>query len=323
MKTKVGVLMGGKSSEYEISIMSGNNIANFLDTKKYNIVKIILTKDNKWKRDGKRVSTDKVFKNIDTVFNAMHGEYGEDGKMQSVLEFHNVPYTGSGVFSSAVGIDKLRSRKLLIDLGVIAPKCISFDKDNYNNSTISKIKKLNKKGVVVKPNNRGSSIGMTILKLLNNKNIAMAIKEAFKFDNEIIVEEYLDGREFSCGVLEKFKGENHFALPVIEIIPGDKSDFFDYEAKYFSPETQEITPAKVAQKMAKEIQRISVLAHKTIKAQGYSRSDFIVKNGKIYLLEINTLPGMTKESLLPKEAEAVGIKFPELLDHIIKLAINK
>lgn len=324
MKIKVGVLMGGKSSEYEISLMTGKNVINFLDTGKYSPIRLILTKDNKWTRNGKKMPVAKALNGIDVVFNAMHGEYGEDGRIQGILDFYKMPYTGSGVLASALGMDKIRSRKLFANLGIMVPKYLCINKKDYGDKSVLKnIRKLGRSGVVIKPNACGSSVGIQIIKgsNLNDKNIISAINKAFKFDSEVVIEEYLEGQEVTCGVLEKWNSQDYFTLPLTEIIPKDSSEFFDYDAKY-SSKTQEITPAKISKTFSKKIQEITILAHKTIKARGYSRSDFIIKGKKIYLLEINTLPGLTEESLLPKASKVAGIDFPKLLNHIIKLAFR-
>ena len=235
---------------------------------------------------------------VDVVFNDLHGEYGEDGRIQGLLDCFKVPYTGSGVLASALVMDKIKSYEIFKLHGLNVPK----------ETTLKKGEK-----VVVKPSCLGSSVGISIVD--NQKDLKKAIKKATEKCDTVIIEEYIDGKELTCGILENAKGQKYLALPVTEIIPPD-GHFFDYDVKY-DGSTQEITPAKISKKLTKEIQEQSIKAHQVLGCAGYSRADFIVKNNKIYILEVNTLPGLTSESLLPKAAKEAGIKFPKLLDIII------
>jgi len=298
-KIRVSVIMGGPSSEYEVSINSGEKIFASLDRKKYAPKKIIISKSGKWP-----MSIKKIAENFDFAFIAMHGEYGEDGTIQKLLEKYKIPFNGSGSRASKMGIDKIASSK-------------AFKKEKLNTPQI--LKKNIIPPIVIKPQNRGSSVGVTIVK--KSSEINKAKKLAKKYSSKIIIEKFIDGKEFACSVLEINK--KPASLPVTEIIP-QSSHFFDYDAKYTPGASLEITPARINKSLTKQIQNAALKAHKSIQARGYSRSDFIIdKKGKIYILEINTLPGMTKTSLIPKAAKICGISFKQLLDLIIETAIKK
>jgi len=281
-KLKVAILVGGTSSERDVSLMSGREVLRNLDKNIYEVVKIVLPKE-----------LEKV-KGVDLAFIALHGKGGEDGKLQGYLDTLGIKYTGSGVLASGVGMNKKILR-------MIAEK---------NNFLIPS--ETTKVPCVVKPTKGGSSLGVTIVKKQNE--LKMAIEEAKKYDDDIIIEEYIAGIEVSCGIV------GDLVLPVVEIVP--KNYFFDYEAKYKKGMSEEICPARLSDKITKKIQAETKRMFKIIGARGYARVDFIVKNNEIYVLEINTLPGLTANSLLPKEALAVGISYSQLLNRIIEEAIK-
>lgn len=309
--------MGGKSAEHEVSLATGQNIIRFLDRKKYNILPIKINKKNQWTFKGKIVPAEKIAKKIDIAFNALHGEYGEDGTVQGLLESLDIPYTGSGILASALAMDKIKSKEIFKTNDLLIPQHIVL----FKNLKRLSIERQISPPWVIKPAGRGSSVGVSIIK--NKKDLARAIKLAFKYDNKIIIEEYLDGLEITCGVLDNFKGQVHYALPVTEIRPTEKYQFFDYEAKYKKGATQEITPARISKKATKEAQQIATRAHQILDCRDYSRADMIKKGDKIYLLEVNTLPGMTETSLYPQAAKVAGLKFNQLLDKFIELGFNR
>lgn len=302
-KLNVAVLMGGMSSEHEVSLISGKNVLEHLNKNKYNSISVIISKKGEWLVNNKRKTIDESLKDVNVVFNALHGEYGEDGCIQGLLDCFGVKYTGSGVLASAIGMDKIKSYEIFKLHGLNVPKETTFKKGEK---------------VIVKPSCLGSSVGISIVD--NQEDLEKAIKKEKERCDVVIIEEYIDGKELTCGILENAKGQKYLALPVTEIIPPD-GRFFDYEVKY-DGSTQEITPARISKKLTKEIQEQSIKAHKALGCSGYSRADFIVKDNKIYILEVNTLPGLTSESLLPKAAKQANIKFSELLDIIIKNALN-
>lgn len=320
-KKIIAVVMGGMSSEYEISLETGKEILEQLGRNKYEVIPVKISEGNMWYVDGSRREIHDVLKNIDVAFNATHGQYGEDGKLQAIFDIFQVPYTGSGVTTSALAFDKIRSRDLFKFNKIEVPASIVLHKSAIDEKeTVRLVQTAFPKSFwVVKPVRAGSSVGISIVK--EGKNLNEAFQVAYEHDKEILVEEYLKGREFTCGILENFKGEEYFALPVVEIIPPEKYEFFDYEAKY-NPETQEIVPAGIPEELSKKIQNIAVKAHQVLGCELYSRSDIILKDQTLYLLETNTLPGLTSNSLYPKEAKAAGLSFPKLLDKFIEETLN-
>lgn len=313
---KVGVLMGGPSFEHEISLATGEQILKNLDSKKYTAIPIKISPKGKWMLGGKFTSYANVFKKIDFAFLALHGEFGEDGKIQGLLDFHNISYSGSGAAASSLGMDKLRSRELFKLAGLTVPRTLHL-KNGENNTSLIKFftSKLTKFPVVVKPRSRGSSIGVTIAG--NDKTLRKAINLAFQKDSDILIEEYINGTEVTCGVLDNFSNQKHFVLPVTQITPV-KSKFFDYKAKYKPGVSKEITPAQIDETSFKKVQSVALSAHQILGCRGYSRADMLIRNNSVYLLEVNTLPGLTATSLLPQQAAAAGLSFSQLLDKIIE-----
>src|SRR3989344_2111517 len=337
-KLNVAVVMGGKSAEHEISLASGREVVKNLDSKKYNVLPIVIAKDGvSWQIwDKKQFLIDSpagvklqtpnskpknldrsdhasIIKNnkIDVVFIAMHGPNGEDGTIQGLFELLGVLYTGSGVLASALGMDKIYSRKLFTQAGLNVPKYLVLTKKDKPQAVFKKFKL----PVFVKPSNQGSSVGVS--KVVKKPDLKKALKLAFGFSDLIIVEEYLKVREITVPVLGN---ENPKPLPVVEIVP--KTDFFDYEAKYDEKLCDEIVPARISKELTGEAQKAAILAYQTIGCRGFGRVDMIIKDGKIYVLEVNTIPGLTPVSLFPKSAASAGIPYPKLLDNIIQFSLQ-
>jgi len=310
--------MGGKSSEHEVSLKTGQNVIANLDTDKYLILPIIATKENKWTVQGKILSPDQALLGVNAIFNAMHGQYGEDGTVQGILEWLAVPYTGSGVLASALAMNKSKSRSLFRLNGLLTPSNTILNKKTWYEQPdiIKEIAYNSNIPAVVKPTSLGSSLGVSIVR--QKEDFLPAIQKAFDLAEEILLEEYLDGQEVSCGVLEIFQNQEIAALPVTQIIP-PSDRFFDYQVKY-NGQTKEITPADINSELTDKIQKTAVLAHQILGCRAYSRTDMIVKDDKIFVLELNTLPGLTQVSLFPQAALAAGLPFDKLLDHLINLA---
>ncbi|PIP18779.1 MAG: D-alanine--D-alanine ligase [Candidatus Omnitrophica bacterium CG23_combo_of_CG06-09_8_20_14_all_41_10] len=299
---RIGVLMGGPSSEKKISLKSGHAVLNILKESGQKVVPIII-KTDKVKNNVRLLKSS----NIDCAFIALHGSFGEDGGIQKILESLKVPYTGSGVRASKLAMDKVASRNIFKKHGLNVPPSKVISENSY------KIGNIDKFGLplVVKPATQGSSIGLSIVD--SYKNIPKAINLAFKFDKRIIIEEYIRGRELTVGILKEK------ALPVIEIIP--KHFFFDYQAKYKQGLTDYIVPAKLSFKAALRIKKAALSAHKLLGCFGCSRVDIILDDaGNPFILEVNTIPGFTSTSLLPKAAKSAGIDFNHLCLELIKLA---
>ena len=315
---RVGVLRGGPSLEHEVSLKTGESVLRNLP-EYYSAKDIFINKEGEWHLDGKPAHHERIFRQIDVVFNALHGEYGEDGKVQQLLESFGVPYTGSGVLASALGMNKILARQAFKSAGLKVPSGFEIVLENGLAETAKKIFRNMPPPWVIKYPSGGSSVGVSIARSFDD--LANALEKVSAFSSKILVEEYIKGREATCGVIDEFRNQKHYALPIVEIIPPSKEKFFSYDAKY-GGETRELCPANFDMAMKKEIERLAIMAHNSIGARHYSRSDFIVSKKGIYILEINTLPGLTAESLLPKALNAVGSSHRELLEHLIILALK-
>ena len=313
-KLKVAVLMGGKSAEHEISVISGREVVKNLNSEKYSVLPVILSKDGKsFKFKRKKFGLSQLsIVNCQLFFIALHGPYGEDGTIQGFLDLIGVPYTGSGVLASALGMDKISSRKLFTQAELKVPRYLVIQKGDSPKVVWKKFRP----PVFVKPHNQGSSVGTTLVKKKNNLNDAL--KLAFDFSRLALVEEFLDGIEITCPVIGNEKPK---ALPLVEIVP--KTEYFDYKAKYSEEFCDEIIPARVSKTILKKAQEIALVAYQTLGCQGFGRIDMIVGENNIYILEVNTIPGLTPVSLFPKSAAAAGISYPALLDQIIAFALHK
>ena len=334
-KIKVIVLMGGRSPEHEVSLVSGKEVVKHLNPEKYEALPVVISKDGQnWQLKNKeefllksssdinqakdlvptlrRLEPTQINKNADLVFIAMHGPFGEDGTIQGLFETAGFPYTGAGVLASAIGMNKPIFKKIMESEGIPIPKYIIFGKGDK----IGKIVKKFKFPLVIKPSNQGSSVGVSIVK--DKNNLVSALETAFKFGNNIIVEEYIKGVEVTCGVLGN---KDLTPLPVVEIVP--KNEFFDYEAKYVSGKSDEIVPARISAELTKMVQDTAIKVYRAIGCRGFGRVDMIISKGKPYVLEINTIPGLTPNSLLPKEAVAAGMTYSQLIEKIIQFALDK
>lgn len=306
-KIKVAVLMGGKSSEHEISILSGQQVVANLNQNKYEVFPVVISKTGDLKINSI------LNKKVDLVFIAMHGPYGEDGTIQGMLELMDIHYTGSGVLASALGMDKIKFRKIIEIENIPIPKYIVVNK----NEKMKKLKALGGFPYFVKPHDQGSSVGASIAK--NKNELKKSLNEAFKYSNKVLIDEYIKGRELTCSIIGN---EKPIALPVLEIIP-KKGNFFDYKSKYVEGGSNEIIPEDIPNRLIEKVKELSIEVFKAISCRGFARVDFLLKAGKLYVLEINTIPGLTQMSLLPKSAKAFGLTYSQLLDKIIKLALEK
>jgi D-alanine-D-alanine ligase len=306
-KMTLALLSGGVSSEREVSLNSGDQVYEALDKEKYNILRYDP------KTDLIRLVEDAP--NIDVALIILHGPYGEDGTIQGLLELLDIPYQGSGVLGSSVAMNKLASKYLYEKAGLPIPPYIVLNKgDRLDAQGWEKQLGL---PLVIKPNAAGSSVGMTIVK--SPDGLEQAVEKAFSHDPTILIEGYVKGIELTGGVVGNQK---LLALPIIEIIPNDEHEFFDYEAKYTAGLTQEICPARIDDEMTQKAQAYAKAAHRALFCEGYSRTDMILKDREIYVLETNTIPGMTATSLLPQAAQRAGLSFSQLLDQLIQLGIE-
>ncbi len=338
---KVAVLLGGTSPERDVSIISGKYVTQGLREAGY-IVKPIdpalgvnqpenedelfissiretpPTEEDLAKFSNKNIIeciNSHLLDDVDVVFIILHGKWGEDGTVQALLDLRGKKYTGSGVLASAIGIDKNISKIVFKHHGVQTPEWFTIRKNKIDLKKIrEKIEKTFSYPCVVKPNDQGSTVGLSVVNC--PEEIESAIELAFKYSDLVIVEDFIEGKELTVGIL------GDIALPVIEIIP--KGGIYDYYHKYTKGATEYIVPAEIPSQWTLKLQEQALLAFESIGCKGFARVDFRVKdNGEIYCLEINTIPGMTGTSLVPKAAKAAGIEFPELVDRIVKLALEE
>jgi len=304
MKKRVLVLCGGISKERLISLDTGNQVAKELKKNKYRV----LTSEP----DHALLKNIKIFK-PNVIFNALHGQFGEDGYIQAILETQKVPYTHSGVIASSIAMDKEISKKIFIKNKILTPKYIKFDYKKNKTNIIKIIEKKLKFPVVIKPINEGSSVHVYIC---TKKNIVKNLKK-LNIYNQILIEEFIAGREIQVAIM------GTKTLGAIELEP--KRKFYDYEAKYnLNAKTKHLIPVKISKKDLQKITIITRKAHQLIGCKGVTRSDFKFYKGKFYLLEINTQPGMTKLSLVPEIAKYMGMSFIQLIEWILKDAsINR
>jgi len=300
----IGVLAGGISSERKVSLKTGNNILGSLQRSGYKAVLVD-------PRDSDFIDS---LKKIDIAFLALHGRYGEDGTVQGLLELLKVPYTGSGVLSSALVIDKILTKKIMMWEDIPTPPYLEIDSGNPLKKLMyidGKIERDIGYPVVVKPNNEGSTIGIS--KAESIEELETGVKLASRYDKRIMIEKYIRGRELTVGVI----GREPRALPVIEIKP--KSGFFDYDSKYIKNLTEYIVPAEIEVDISEKILGLSLRCHQGFSCLGISRVDFILDKENIpYVLELNTMPGMTSTSLVPMAAKAAGIDF----DHLVEIILD-
>lgn len=330
---KVGVIRGGISLEYEVSLNTGGNVLSHLRQKfshKYKPIDILIDKHGDWHINGLPADMEKVFNSVDVIFNALHGDYGEDGKVQQLLDRLQIPYTGSRAFPSAISYNKALTKEKFFNIGIKTPKHLLFPayqkdfdgaRDLYAKQKAKEVLRQIPPPWIVKPLTSGSSMGMHLCKTLDE--LIYAFEVGVNENVSVLVEEFIEGKEATVGVINNFRGKNIYTLPPIEIrIPKNKK-FFDYEAKY-SGKSQEICPGNFTQKEKEELEKLASIIHQELNLSHYSRSDFIVHPKKgIYALEVNTLPGLTDESLIPKGLRAVGSDLPELIDHLIKEALKR
>lgn len=297
----VAVLLGGVSNEREISLKSGKQIVKNLDRKRYRVS----TYDPKTQL--MHLIKDAEAGKIDVAFNALHGRGGEDGSIQGLLEWLDVPCTGSGVMASALAMDKDRSKMIYRENGIPTPPSLMVE-----TADILLIQKKLGKHIVIKPNADGSSVGVTVDP--SKSKWKKLIEARIRKEGSCLVESFRQGRELTVGIL----GDE--ALPVIEIRP--KNAFFDFDAKYTPGMSEEICPAPIPSTIAKKAQALGLASHNALGCSGYSRTDMIWSSKGIEVLETNTLPGMTETSLLPLAAKTIGLTFPKLLDRMIRLALK-
>jgi|UniRef100_A0A7V6A2H5 D-alanine-D-alanine ligase len=307
-KLRLALIAGGNSAERDVSLKSGEQVYAALDKNRYDISRY----DPKY--DLERLAHDAA--NLDVALVIMHGRGGEDGTLQGMLDLLGIPYQGSGVLGSALGMNKELSKMLYQQAGLKVSRALFLNRgEALNPREIAAELGL---PVVIKPVHEGSSIGMS--KASTPEELEKGMGTAFLYDHRVLVEEFLEGVEVTGGVLGNAELT---ALPLVEIVPAEQYAFFDYEAKYKPGASTEICPARLDEATTRKAQAAALTAHRALHCRGYSRTDMIVRDGEIYVLETNTIPGMTATSLFPQAAKAYGLEFPQLLDRLIELAMEK
>lgn len=306
-KMRLALISGGISSEREVSLKSGDQVYAALDKTRYEIHRYDPQSDlPQLVRDAGR---------LDAALIILHGPFGEDGTVQGLLDLLRIPYQGSGVLGSAVAMNKLISKRLYEKAGIPVPPYAVVSQGDASPAA-SAVAHLGLP-LVIKPVSAGSSIGMSIVR--DAQQLGPALEKAFVHDRTVMVEKFIGGTELTAGVIGNAELE---ALPLIEIVPQADYDFFDYEAKYKPGATNEICPARIDADLTAKAQRYAKLAHRALFCDGYSRTDMIFAQGEIYVLETNTIPGMTETSLFPQAAKVAGIPFGKLMDRLIALGVE-
>ena len=335
----LGVIFGGRSTENEVSVKSAKSILQNLSKDKYTIFPIYIDKDGKWYEYKEMKIIENIsnyLKQMDVVFPVLHGLYGEDGTIQGMFEILDIPYVGCGVFASSVGMDKVYTKVIFEKAKINQARYVYIKKyknesqyilvdEEFNeckleiNDLINIIKRKIKYPLFIKPSNSGSSIGVN--KAENDEQLKRHIEEAAKYDNKILIEEAIIGKEVECAVVGNSKIGVE-ASRVGEILSAE--EFYSFDAKYENQDSKTVIPASITEEQQEEIRKIAIKAFKAIDGSGLSRADFFVeeKTGKIYINEINTMPGFTNISMYPKLMEDYKYSYPELLDKLIEIALN-
>jgi D-alanine-D-alanine ligase len=311
MKTRVAVIYGGRSGEHEVSLRSAKSIIDAMDPEKYKVLHYLISKEGKWS-SRPIVPEPRANPEIDVVFPVLHGTFGEDGTIQGLLELAELPYVGAGVLASSLSMDKEMMKRVAAARGLpVVDYCVLPRSSGWVNSGFGF-------PVFVKPANLGSSVGIS--KARNCEELEQARVLASSFDRKIIVERAIVGREFECAVLGN---DDPVAATPCEILPS--RDFYDYEDKYLLDKAQTVIPANLSPEQTAELQKLAVECYRAVECEGMARVDFLLENatGKLYINEINTIPGFTSISMYPKMWEHSGLAMPKLIDRLIELALER
>lgn len=324
---RVAVLRGGHSDVYGISMLSGSAVLEALKKLNYPYKDIVITKKGEWLEGGFVRPVQAALEGIDVVFIALHGEFGEDGQIQKILQLHNIPFTGSKSLSSAIGFNKELTKRTLKESGINLPKhrilnrleVGALAKQNLLDEELANIFNEVSDELFVKPVTSGSSTGIRYVP--NKETLKTAINEVLANYEQVMVEEFIRGKEAAVGVLNNFRNESLYTLPVVEIIPKNGESHLT-KAEKIMGETNQVVPGRFTYHEKSKLAEAASLVHKIIDCKDYSRSDFIVRNGEVYFLEVNTLPGLTNESLFPKAAASIGLDFTQLVEHLLNSAYS-
>lgn len=320
MQTIVGVLRGGPSREHEVSLKSGAAMLANLPEERYHARDIYIDRNGQWHDRGRLVEPERVLRQLDVALIGLHGEYGEDGQVQKLLERFGVPYTGADSFGSYLAMHKVMASAHAREAGLLTPDFRHIERVEGSEEAVRDIIRNFHQPVIVKPVGWGSSVGVSIVG--GYAPVLAAIERLFaEGAPSVLVEERIRGREATIGVVENLRGEALYALPTVEIVPPE-GDFYSYGSKY-SGATRHVCPGNFSRVDTEELQRIARVAHRALGLRHYSRSDFIVTPKGVYYLETNTLPGLTTESNLPIALAAVGVPLQDFLSHLVNLALGR
>jgi D-alanine-D-alanine ligase len=315
----VGVLRGGPSSEYEISLQTGNMALRAL-RERHRLADILISKDGTWHRNGIPMTPGRALSGVDVVFNALHGEYGEDGKAQRLLEIFGVPYTGSRVLPSSVGMQKTLAKERFRALGFKTPRSSLVSISENLPERLMFLFRSSPMPVVVKPAAAGSSLGVSVVHSF--AELEAAVKKAFAYGSSVLIEEHIRGEEVTCGVVEGYRGQDAYPLFPVMVKP-QGSRFYDHDAKSKGRATLHC-PSPLSNERKREVEKLAADVHKGLGLRHYSRVDCIVSPSRgIYLLEVNTLPGLYADAPMTRALEAAGLPLPNFLDHVLGLAVRK
>lgn len=312
VREKIAVLMGGRSLEREVSLKSGRRISDALKEKGYKVIQLDINEN---------LVNNLLREHVELVYIALHGKYGEDGTVQELLEILGVPYTGPGVYSSIVGFDKVLSKEIFQIEGIPTPKFYALSSGSFKEMGASGVlgEVIKKIGlpIVVKPACQGSALGIKFVK--TPEELPSALIGALSYDDKVLLEEYIKGKEVAVSIIGN---ANPKPLPVVEIVP--KKEFFDFESMYTMGMTDYFVPARISKELTEKVQNTAVKVHRILRCRDVSRVDMIIGEDDVpYVLELNTSPGMTETSLLPMAAKAAGMEFPDLVDKLVRLALER
>ena len=316
-RKKIVVLRGGPSSEFDVSLKTGKSVIDHL-REDHEITDVVIDKNGCWFCGGIEKQPNEVVRGKDLVFNAMHGEYGEDGTVQELLENLGVNFTGPKKFGAVISINKPKTKDIYKNLGFKTPHSTVLINDRPIDEIAFDLFRTFPMPVIIKPINKGSSIGISIAR--DFQSLVDTLTSLFEYSDKLLVEEYISGKEATVGVIDDFRGQRHYALLPVEIRPPKDKEFFDNTCKY-DGSTDEICPGNFKINESKEMQEIARAVHEALGLRHYSRTDFIVHPRRgVFILETNSLPGLTNESLMPKGLEPIGSNYKEFLEHIIDIA---
>jgi len=319
-KLRVGVMRGGLGSEYYVSLQTGNTVINTLSRELYEVHDILISNAGEWHIDGVPTTPMKLLQQVDVIFNALHGEFGEDGKVQKILDTFNLPYTGSTAIPSAIGMNKDLAKKHFASVGISVPLGVIVERGEDVDEVLARVVgKEIRAPFVVKPLSGGSSVGLSFAN--NDKELILAVERALGYSEKVIIEEYIKGREVTLGVVDSSQGGNAYTTPPLEILLPEGT-LFDYEKKY-KDATYPMGPARLQDHERRALEGAALRAHMQLGARHYSTYDFILTEKGPVLLEANTLPGLMQTSVFPKSLALHGLSLAEFLDYVIGLALQK